>query len=283
MKREVAAIMVVFMFILAGASYSDFDTDSSAKPMLIFQTTDRPSVGHSFKISAVIQNVSNLSGFEFDVRYNQSYLDVVSVSEGTFLSSYGNTYWMGANTLQAGVIKEIVCVLSRSGGKTGSGTLVEIVFSAKVAGTCLLSFENVGLSDQNGMKILNNITNSSVVITSSPAWDVNSDGRVDIFDFVIVGQKYGQYISGNPVPNPDVNRDGRVNISDLVLVGQHYGDVYWSPAPSMGAIIPDRAALIVARDALLENGDDDMVKIVDVFLDREPRRLASTWAEIKGR
>jgi hypothetical protein len=50
--------------------------------------------------------------------------------------------------------------------------------------------------------------------------DVNSDGVIDISDFVLVGSHFGE--TGGGIVG-DVNRDGVVDISDLTLVGSHFG------------------------------------------------------------
>ena len=52
-------------------------------------------------------------------------------------------------------------------------------------------------------------------------WDTNSDGVVDIFDLVTVGQRWGQ--KGG---TGDLNGDGIIDIADLVLLGQHFGERY---------------------------------------------------------
>ena len=52
-------------------------------------------------------------------------------------------------------------------------------------------------------------------------WDVNSDGVVDIADFVLVGSHFGE--TGEGIVG-DVNKDGVVDIVDLMLVGSHFGE-----------------------------------------------------------
>jgi hypothetical protein len=52
-------------------------------------------------------------------------------------------------------------------------------------------------------------------------WDVNSDGVVDIADFVLVGSHFGE--KGEGILG-DVNKDGVVDIVDLMLVGSHFGE-----------------------------------------------------------
>ncbi len=66
-----------------------------------------------------------------------------------------------------------------------------------------------------------------------PAWDVNEDGVINIFDLVLVGNQFGQ--SGDGLTG-DVTDDGTVNIFDLVLVASHFGESSIGAAPPRVAI-----------------------------------------------
>ena len=59
--------------------------------------------------------------------------------------------------------------------------------------------------------------------------DVNSDGRVDVIDLVLVASNFGRTINSSAHPNPDVNRDGVVNVADLVLVASLLSEVPAAP------------------------------------------------------
>ena len=59
--------------------------------------------------------------------------------------------------------------------------------------------------------------------------DVNSDGRVDVIDLVLVASNFGKTINSSAHPNPDVNRDGVVNVADLVLVASLLSEVPAAP------------------------------------------------------
>ena len=66
---------------------------------------------------------------------------------------------------------------------------------------------------------------SEIVERSTPAWDVNEDGFVNILDLVLVRSNFGQE---GPTPT-DVNGDNIVNILDLTLVANHLGEYYEQP------------------------------------------------------
>ena len=66
---------------------------------------------------------------------------------------------------------------------------------------------------------------SEAVERSTPAWDVNEDGFVNILDLVLVRSHFGEEGS---TPS-DVNGDNIVNILDLTLVANHLGEYYEQP------------------------------------------------------
>ena len=67
-------------------------------------------------------------------------------------------------------------------------------------------------------------------VSTTPTWDVNGDGHVNILDLVLITQ----YLGGTAPATlqVDVNGDGNVNILDLVAVAQHLGEPRGAAAPS---------------------------------------------------
>jgi hypothetical protein len=61
---------------------------------------------------------------------------------------------------------------------------------------------------------------STMTITAATPTDINSDGKVDISDLILVGRNFGE--QGGEIEG-DVNDDGVVNISDLALVAENFG------------------------------------------------------------
>jgi len=195
------------------------------------EVEQRVSKGRSFSAAINVEDINDLAGFQLDIAFDPAILEAVGVEEGTLLSGSGGTLWLESSVdNDAGVITGIVCAKTGQGGVDGSGTLVTITFTAIDIGESYISLQNIKLSDSSGAAIA--ATPSYCSVTVFPCWDVNKDGRVDIFDLVLVGQHFGEDVTIPLDPNPDANDDGKVDVFDLVLVGQHFGEVYLSATPS---------------------------------------------------
>jgi len=77
---------------------------------------------------------------------------------------------------------------------------------------------------------------TSVEIEAVNPYDINKDGKVDIFDLVLVAKNFGRIIEEPIAENPDVNNDGKVDIFDLVLIGSHFGETQENMASSNNII-----------------------------------------------
>jgi outer membrane protein assembly factor BamB len=56
-----------------------------------------------------------------------------------------------------------------------------------------------------------------------PAWDVNQDGNINVFDMILVGNHFGETGTPGWIPE-DVNSDGVINVFDMIVVGNHFGE-----------------------------------------------------------
>ena len=71
------------------------------------------------------------------------------------------------------------------------------------------------------------IVTLSAVAATYPAWDINQDGVVNIFDIVVIAGAFGTS-PGDANWNPacDVRKDGVIDIYDLVAEVPHFGETY---------------------------------------------------------
>jgi hypothetical protein len=59
--------------------------------------------------------------------------------------------------------------------------------------------------------------------STTPAWDVNGDGSINMGDIVAVGLHWGETGTPGWIPE-DVNKDGSINMGDIVVIGLHWGE-----------------------------------------------------------
>ncbi len=186
-------------------------------------------IGDPISVSINVKNVNNLAGFQFDVIFDPKILEVIRVEEGTLLSDIGATQWLEPSIDNAvGLVKSVACARMDKGGVYGSGTLAIITLRAIGVGQTHLRLRDLALSDPSANLIPVRIVDGIMTIIEHPFWDVNRDGRVDIRDIILVGQRFGEDIEEPVAPNPDVNGDGKVDVLDVVLICQHFGEIYSS-------------------------------------------------------
>jgi hypothetical protein len=81
-------------------------------------------------------------------------LQFQDISEGTFLSDGGPTFWIEPDTGTPGLLKNTACVrMGPVGGLDGDGVLASITFSIVGPGQSQINLENVILTDPGGNKI----------------------------------------------------------------------------------------------------------------------------------
>ena len=176
--------------------------------------------------------MSDLAGWQLGITFNPAVLRAVSVNEGNFLKKGGgNTFFQsGEIDNTTGEIDGVTATFIGSVGISGDGKLLSISFEAKTSGMGLLALNNVQFIASSAEVIAYDITINPIIVGDGMlAWDVNSDGVVDLVDLIHVSQNFGATDSTRP--RVDVNADGTVNISDLIIVAQHLGESTNPAAP----------------------------------------------------
>ena len=113
-----------------------------------------------------ISTPQDIYGFQFDLTYDDSIMDFVSVVEGSFLGggSTSNLWCVPEDSSNSGIIKNIACTRMVSGQVSGSGKLATITFTATNLGTGQFNLQKVKLSNIVPQVVSSTFSNGQITI-----------------------------------------------------------------------------------------------------------------------
>lgn len=197
--------------------------------------------GESFVIALNVSDAVNIESFAFEIQYNTTLLDYVTVTWNAW----------GAGTATVNESGGLITGSTSGDAFNGTQTLITLEFKAAYYHvwksnpdwtndlTDAIFFQSANLSSPSGTNLtyerggLRRIdVGPDYAYTFSPIQgDVNNDGTVDVFDLRIVGAYYGTKV-GDPnwaqASNYDLDGDGVITTYDLELVATNY-DFTYSP------------------------------------------------------
>ena len=156
-------------------------------------------VGQTFPIDINITDVSGLVGFDFELSYNASVINLVNVELGPFLKSAGSTFLINRTT--TGQIWLAAFLYEPQGwtgvSANGTGVLANATFQAINAGTTTLNLFSNNTCNCNEIKLVSDPYDPEVI----PIPNVAVDGKVTVlpepdpdahatFSKTIIGQGY---------------------------------------------------------------------------------------------
>ena len=130
-------------------------------------TSFRKSQGVTFAVNVSVQDIVDLYAFDISLYYNTTVLDALSVAEGPFLKSGGDTITIVSEINEtAGSVRWGISLLGAATGVNGSGTLFTITFqsSTVATGPSNLTLQNTELSNYNAEPIDHAVIDGSVTI-----------------------------------------------------------------------------------------------------------------------
>lgn len=114
--------------------------------------TTKRAVGQGFSINVSISNATDLYGWQLQLSWNKTVLDVVNVTEGTFLKSHGSTFF-SPKVSENGSLLAVGSLWGNVSGVNGSGALAAIRFHVIVSGECDLHLYETILVSSAGKSI----------------------------------------------------------------------------------------------------------------------------------
>jgi hypothetical protein len=129
-------------------------TRTLADTVSIQPSTDNVSLG-SFMLNVNITGVTDLYDWQFDVNFNPAVLSVTGITEGSFLSGGGSTFFLPGTIDNVGgsITFNADTLLGPPPGVNGSGTLATLDFTAIGNGSSPITLANVILQDSSGNNI----------------------------------------------------------------------------------------------------------------------------------
>src|ERR1022692_3390747 len=127
----------------------------TAQAVISAGSTDT-SVDQIFTLPVSIADASDVYAFQFDLAFDPSILQLLSISEGSFLPSAGSTFFIPGDTLVGDIP-----------GASGDGDLVDFTFQAIGPGATSLALSNGILLDSGFNFIPFTTMDGSVTVSSA--------------------------------------------------------------------------------------------------------------------
>ncbi len=139
----------VWPFSFLHGSATEGQIHSSSPAILSIQpTTQTVKPGETFSISVSVSGLTNpLTAYQLDLNYPQSSIRLIEVTPGGFLTSTGRTPVCPQPARMTSDTLRIACVTAGKGtGPTGSGSLIDLTFTAVLTGTAEINMSSLQLS-----------------------------------------------------------------------------------------------------------------------------------------
>jgi len=175
-RRLVVNFLIASLLLsmaVIGSSVQSSTTQLYVEPSKVEYWT--PSLNEVFMVNASIANVTNLIGFELEMHWNTTLLDLIKVEICNFLNP---PVTLITNETREDLGKYTLKQLSSGGPKDGSGSLVSLSFKITYEPTwpqnvsCALDLANTKLSDPLGDPISHNVVDGEYSCYSTPPLNI---------------------------------------------------------------------------------------------------------------
>jgi len=149
MNKKVIVILASCVVISIGIISAYFITNMANAATRVYVDPDKVarSIGQDFTVNISISNVENLYAWECKLGWNMTILELVSVTEGTFLRNAGSTFFSSGLNETFGHVVIDCTLLGTVEGVSENGVLASIQFHVKNEGSCDLMLYDTKLVD----------------------------------------------------------------------------------------------------------------------------------------
>ena len=178
----------------------------------------------AFTVDILVENVTDLFGYNFFLNYNTTVLTATSITVGGFLLPNYFIFHEEINDDLGYVWYAVTQGIGETAGVSGNGTLATITFLVDSYGQSPLDLDIDELFDRWGDDIPYEEPYDSC-FSNKILGDVDSDHDVDASDLVALSEAYGSKPGdANWNPHCNFNCDGKVDASDLFDQSKNYGE-----------------------------------------------------------
>jgi len=179
----------------------------------------------STTVDVIVQDVSDLAAFQFDMMYDPAVVQVSDVTLGWFLASSGRTTAALGPQIDNGAGQVTFGGISYGAapGAEGSGTLATLTFTPQSTGTTSLNFANVQLRDSLNSEIPTELQSGQIWVVQYPFGDLDRDCDVDVNDIMQVAWRWMD--PANYDVRYDFDADSDIDVADIMQVAAAWGDV----------------------------------------------------------
>jgi hypothetical protein len=158
-KKIIIGISCTIILILVITSaYIIFYLKKPTTTVYIDPQTIKGTMGQVFMVNISISEVVNLYGWQTKLEWNPQILEVVNVTEGSFLKNHGSTYF-NEKFNETGYLLLDCTLIGDLPGASGSGVLATIQFSVKGSGSCNLQLSETTLINSTEQLIQHTVKN----------------------------------------------------------------------------------------------------------------------------
>jgi len=221
-------------------------------------------------VKVTIENVIELSGFEFTIDYDPTIVkvsDASAVALGNFLGSTGRSVIPLTPSIDntTGQMSYTAASFGSQTCPSGNGILARIIWTAVGMGTSQLDLSSAQITDPMGDPMTVTLVDGQIVVIDTHFADLDGDGDVDIVDIQKVAAHYG-IKEGDPDWDStyDIDGDGDVDIVDVQKVAAWYGkDISGGATPKVNIKPDTRQSPIRLRSVL-----DADAHALDLYIER---------------
>jgi subtilisin family serine protease len=228
-------------------------------------------VAGPFTVSAVISDVTDLGGFEFELGYDPALVHVEDVSLAPFPGSTGRSVYPLGPVIDngSGMASFGAFSVGQSPGPSGTGNLAVVTLSPQSVGAGVLDLRRAQVADTRGEAVIACSLGSQVTVSECHLADFDCDCDVDIEDVMAVADRWGCEIGATCYDATyDMDGDGDIDSIDIMQVAAYWG---WTCAeassfePQAGAWPASAASVRLAPADTTVEADQPFT--VEVWLD----------------